>query len=121
MNPYILQDIQQIRTICQQLAQTEQGHAQHFSQQPALQAWAQQENFVAQQLHQVVALASRAEQSLIQTQPQTVSAQFSQPVQFSQAATVSQPYMSAPWSQPQVNPAAINAVMRAAQPASGMH
>lgn len=115
MITYILQDVQQIRTICQQLAQVEQRNAQEFSHQPGLQAVAQQESLTAQQLQQVVSLANRVEQALIQAQTQPVQQPFSQPIQ----QPFNQPYAPAPWSQSQVNPAAINAVMRAAQPAPG--
>ncbi|MCF8568078.1 hypothetical protein LLE49_25465 [Alicyclobacillus tolerans] len=113
MTMYVLQDVQQIRTICQQLAQTEQRNAQQLSQQPGLQAIAQQESVTAQQLQQVVSLANRVEQALTQAQP--VQQPFSQPVQ----QPYTPPYGLAPWSQSQVNSAAINAVMRAAQPAPG--
>lgn len=111
MNPYILQDIQQIRTICQQLAQTEQRTAQQISLQPGLQAMAQQESYNAQQLHQVVSLAGRIEQTLVQMQSQSMQ----QPMQ----PQFAQPYMPNLYGQNQINQSSLEAVMRAAPPASG--
>ncbi|MBX6354077.1 MAG: hypothetical protein IRZ10_12200 [Thermoflavifilum sp.] len=79
----VLQDLQQIRTICQQLAQNERQNAQHLSTQPGLQAMAQRESFAAQQLQQCVSLCQRIEQQIAQQQMQQqmtsarVAAQFS--------------------------------------------
>jgi len=124
MNQYILQDVHQIRSIAQQVAQTERQNAQQFSQQPGLQAIAQQETFSAQQLLHVVDLTNRIEQALVQTQYS-----YQPPAQqiYGQAQSQAQPqpqvqpqsYTPTQWSQPQVDQNALNAVMRAAQPAPG--
>ncbi|BCJ86745.1 hypothetical protein [Effusibacillus dendaii] len=65
-NQTIAQDIQQIRDICQQLAQNERQNAQIFSNQPGMQTIAQRENQAAQQLQYCVSLCNRIEQSFVQ-------------------------------------------------------
>ncbi|TCP52761.1 hypothetical protein EV586_1074 [Tumebacillus sp. BK434] len=67
MNQQLMQDLQQIRSICQQLSQNERQNAQMFAQNPGMQAIAQRENFAANQLQNCVSLCNRIEQSLLQT------------------------------------------------------
>jgi exonuclease VII large subunit len=64
----VLQDLQQIRSICQQLAQNERQNVQQLSVQPGLQSMAQRESFAAQQLQRCVSLCQRIEQQLTQQQ-----------------------------------------------------
>ena len=130
MNQFILEDVHQIRSIAQQVAQAERQNAQQFSQQPGLQAIAQQETFSAQQLQHVVDLTNRIEQALVQNQYsyQQPAQQFygqalvqsqMQPQMQSHVQPQHQSYAPTQWSQSQVDQNALNAVMRAAQPAQG--
>jgi len=74
----LMQDIQQIRGICQQLSQNERQNAQLFSQQPGMQAIAQRESFAANQLQQCVNLCNRLEQNVTRMtlQPMMMQQQF---------------------------------------------
>jgi hypothetical protein len=103
----VMQDLQQIRSICQQLAQSERQNAQQLQAQPGLQTMAQRESFAAQQLQQCVQLCQRIEQALTQQQ-----AQFTP----SYTAAVARPAAQAADANTGVNLAGLRAVMQADKP-----
>lgn len=81
-----IQDIQQIRSICQQLSHSERQNAQAVTAQAGMQNFAYRESFAAQQLQHCVDLCNQAERTLSQVsfnQPGIAQTAFSaQPTQY---------------------------------------
>ena len=94
-----IQDIQQIRSICQQLSHTERQNVQAVTAQAGMQNFAYRESFAAQQLQHCVDLCNQAERTLSQVsfnQPGIAQTAFSaQPTQYTQPHAALQSVMQA--------------------------